>query len=350
MLHNSVHSAISFQNGTIRINLDELNCSKIELMKNKIVQTIEYSNGNGLNSVVLTLEELTSLREGFLDYIEVDKNLKDTSITGYKTRTRLFIQWLEENCIQNVSMQHWRDYYAYLKRSELTDTTVRNYFRDLNGFAIWLVQTGRLPSNPLTGIIPPSASKKSVQSKAIPREDINIMIEHAQNVRDRAIFIFFRDTACRGSEAAAMLWENVDLDAGKAYVIGKGSKPRTLRFKPVTKQVLVEYQETLKEEQKTGPVWWGKQGALTYSGIYQIFRRVARRASLQNKKFNPHAWRHAFGRDATQAGMPTIILQKVLGHESITTTEIYADPDEEAVHQAHYQYSPMNEIDLGRAS
>ena len=97
MLHNSVHSAISFQNGTIRINLDELNCSKIELMKNKIVQTIEYSNGNGLNSVVLTLEQLKLLREDFLDYTEVDKNLKDTSITGYTSRTRLFIQWLEEN-------------------------------------------------------------------------------------------------------------------------------------------------------------------------------------------------------------------------------------------------------------
>jgi site-specific recombinase XerD len=62
--------------------------------------------------------------------------------------------------------------------------------------------------------------------------------------------------------------------------------------------MLREYQDTLEEYQKTEPVWWGKQGALTYTGIYQIFHRTAKRAALQNKKFNPHAWRHAFGRDA----------------------------------------------------
>jgi site-specific recombinase XerD len=92
------------------------------------------------------------------------------------------------------------------------------------------------------------------------------------------------------------------------------------------------------------------QGALTYSGIYQVFHRTAERASLHNKKFNPHAWRHAFGRDATQAGMPPAILQKVLGHESITTTMIYTDPDEDIVHQAHHQYSPVNEVDLNGSS
>jgi len=204
----------------------------------------------------LRLDQLKSLREAFLDYVEINKDLEDSTITGYKSRTRLFIRWLEENSIQTVSMQSWRDYYAHLKRSELTDTTVRNYFRDLNGFAVWLAQNCYLPSNPLDGITPPPAIKKSVHEKAIPKKDINIMIEHAETIRDRAVFIFFRDTACRGSEAAVMRWEKVDFDQGKAYVIGKGGKLRTLRFKPSTAQVLGKYRDTLKEEQKTGPVWW----------------------------------------------------------------------------------------------
>jgi site-specific recombinase XerC len=125
-----------------------------------------------------------------------------------------------------------------LKRGQLSDTTVRNYFRDLSGFAAWLVQTGHLPYNPLDGITPPAATKVSIYTKAIPRADIDIMIDQAETIRDRAIFIFFRDTACRGSEVAAMRWENVDLDEGKAYVVGKGGKLRTLRFKHPTAQVL----------------------------------------------------------------------------------------------------------------
>lgn len=74
-----------------------------------------------------------------------------------------------------------------------------------------------------------------------------MMIDQAETIRNRAIFIFFRDTACRGSEAAAMRWEDVDLDEGKAYVVGKNGKLRTLRFKPPTAQVLREYRATLPE-------------------------------------------------------------------------------------------------------
>ncbi len=285
MYQNSTHNAIDFKNGVVRINLDILNCSKVELVKNKHLQIVQFQNDNEQNSVVLTVEQLQSLRDTFLDHVEIDTDKKDSTIAGYKSRTRLFIKWLKENNIRNVSMGHWREYYADIKRSELSKTTVRNYFRDLNGFAAWLVEKKHLPYNPLGDITPPSASKKSVHEKAIPKKDINIMIEHAKIIRDRAIFVFFRDAACRGSEAAVMRWESVDFDQGKAYVVGKGDKLRTLRFKPSTAQMLKEYRDTLKEEQKTGPVWWGKQGPLTYSGIYQVFRRTAERASLKNKKF-----------------------------------------------------------------
>ena len=249
MYKNLAHNVLSFQNGVIRIRLNGLNCTRIELIKNEIIHIIEYPNGNGGQSTVLTLEKLKSLRDDFIDHVEIDRDLKESSITGYKSRTRLFIKWLEENNIDKVSMDHWREYYSQLKRSKLTDTTVRNYFRDLNGFAGWLALKGHLPSNPLDGITPPAATKESIQSKAIPKKDIDIMIKHAITTRDRAIFIFFRDTACRGSEAAAMQWENVDFDQGKAYVIGKGGKLRTLRFKSPTAKTLREYQYTLKEYQ-----------------------------------------------------------------------------------------------------
>lgn len=70
-----------------------------------------------------------------------------------------------------------------------------------------------------------------------------------------------------------------------------------------------------------------------------------------NKKFNPHAWRHAFGRDATEADMPTAILQKVMGHEDIKTTQIYSDTEEDAVHRAHHQCTPVDdEIDSNKGS
>lgn len=166
------------------------------------------------------------------------------------------------------------------------------------------------------------------------------MLEQATSPRDRALFTVFRDTGCRGAEAAAMTWEDIDFEKQKIKLNGKGNKPRTVPFKPMTAEVLQTYQATLKPDQRTGPVWWGKLGPLTYSGLYQIFKRTAEQAMLQCKRFNPHSWRHAFGRDTTRNGMPTVILQKLMGHESIETILRYVEVEDSTLKEAYDKFAP----------
>ena len=74
----------------------------------------------------------------------------------------------------------------------------------------------------------------------------------------------------------------------------------------VTRQALKIYRETVPH-QKSDPVWWGRKGPLNYGGLYKIFKRLADKVDLGDENFNPHAWRHAFGRDTTRAGIPNPI-------------------------------------------
>jgi site-specific recombinase XerD len=95
----------------------------------------------------------------------------------------------------------------------------------------------------------------------------------------------------------------------------------------------------LKPTQQTGDVWHSKRnGPLTASGIYQVFSRIAKRAEISDKTFNPHAWRHAFGRDMTASGMPTKTLQQILGHEYIETTGQYSEVELETMEDAYHKF------------
>jgi integrase/recombinase XerD len=113
-------------------------------------------------------------------------------------------------------------------------------------------------------------------------------------------------------------------------------------LKAVTRRALKAYREIVPHK-KTDPVWWAKNGPLSYDGLYKIFKRLAEKVDLGDEAFNPHAWRHAFGRDTTKAGIPTAQLQDLLGHSSIEVTKIYAQFNDSELQEAHHRYSPADE-------
>jgi integrase/recombinase XerD len=221
----------------------------------------------------------------------------------------------------------------------LSDYTRKGHYHILNRFGDWLVKKGYLYTHPLADVNAPELPKER-EPKAIFREHIRAMLTAVDDVRDRAILLFFRDTSCRATEALSLTWGDVQLDEGKAKVRGKGEKERPLYFKPVTRQALKAYRETVSHK-KTDPVWWSKRGPMTYDGLYKVFKRLAEKVDIGDENFNPHAWRHAFGRDTTKAGIPTAQLQDLLGHTSIEVTKIYTQFNSAELQEAHDRYSPV---------
>lgn len=325
-------------NNRLVIRLNTVHVNEIELIlpdNHRITYCI-----NNSPPPALPVQKFRELAEAFIAEKRLNNRLS-TTINDYIKRLKQFCNWLSAEA---VTEQDWIDYYRTLQ-ARLKPVSIRNHYRNLSCFADWLAQHGHIANNPLAGITPPSATKNT-KPKAISVNDIKLMINAAVSLRDKAILLFFWDTGCRATEATTMRWQDIDLTNGTATVVGKGDKSRTMFFTPaITGVVMDAYRQTLPAATPNTQVFVGKRGPMTYSGLYRVFERTAIAAGVQDSKHHPHTWRHAFGRDTTIDGMPTGILQQIMGHSSIETTRIYLGFSDKELMNAHRTHSPVRGFD-----
>lgn len=280
----------------------------------------------------------------FVNYLDLNEDREETTLRGYRQRLGQFAAWLDTHLDLTLAQPGtWLAYYASLKHRQppYSPYTLKGHFHILSRFARWLVENRYLPGgHPLAGVQTPGLPK-GAEPKAIEKKHIDQMLAIARDPRDRALLLFFRDTGCRATEAVELTWGKIKLEEGKTEVLGKGDKARRLFFKALTRLALEKYREVLKQSGPDDPVWRGKRGPLGYDGLYKVFKRLAKEAGLDEGIFSPHAWRHAFGRDTTIAGIPTAQLQELMGHSSIEVTKIYACFNTVELQQAHARYSPV---------
>lgn len=289
----------------------------------------------------------------FVNYLDLNEDREETTLRGYRQRLGQFAAWLDarpgdpgkypEGCQALAQPGTWLAYYASLKHRQppYSPYTLKGHFHILSRFARWLVENKYLPGHPLAGVQAPGLPR-GAEPKAIEKKHIGQMLAIARDPRDHALLLFFRDTGCRAAEAVELTWGKLKLEEGKTEVLGKGDKAHRLFFKALTRLALEKYREVLKQSGPDDPVWWGKRGPLGYDGLYKVFKRLAKEAGLDEGIFSPHAWRHAFGRDTTIAGIPTAQLQDLMGHSSIEVTKIYACFNTVELQQAHARYSPVD--------
>lgn len=162
-------------------------------------------------------------------------------------------------------------------------------------------------------------------------------------LRDRAILEVFYASGMRVSELARLREENLDLEEGAARVLGKGSKERLVligqRARDALRAYLAEGRPKLLNQRGAGEIFLGRHGrALTTARLWDIVRRAARRAGIRTRVY-PHLLRHSFATHLLTRGADLRVIQELLGHADLTTTEIYTHVDQQRlrrVHQAHH--------------
>lgn len=294
----------------------------------------------------LTLAELTQESQQFQKYLKNVEDLKPNTLNGYRLKLGQFIAWLTGARADPTNPAVWLEYYASLGERKLDAHTRKNHFHILKRFGDWLVQQRRLYKHPLGDLKAPEIKDDNALPKAIFEENFQAMLDATETARDQALLLFFRDTGCRAAEALSLKWADLlDLKQDWIWVKGKGDKTRPLFLREIIREAIRIYRD-VTPHQKTDPVWIGDEGALTYSGLYKIFKRLADKVEISDQVFNPHSFRHAFGRDTTNAGMPTVQLQDVMGHSSPEVTKIYTRFNQSDLWKAHQLYSPLADADI----
>lgn len=286
----------------------------------------------------------TALTE-FLLSTEADGLSRNTTVWYQSLLTR-FVTAHAGRALADITAHDVRLYLQALRQHYSSADTICDHARALHRFWRWCSAEYEL-KNPMRNISYPKMPAQKAP-KAASLDDVLLMFHAAANGRDiernQAILAFALDTGARSQGIRELTVQALDMERRTAVVTEKGNKTRALPFTKVTAALLLRWLE-VRQDVPTLFYSTDTLEPLTASGLYQLFRRLARRAGVQGR-FNPHSFRHALTLAYIKAGGDAVTLARILGHESVDTlARYYAVFTSEEIAAAHEKYSPARRLE-----
>ena len=286
------------------------------------------------------------LDESFNGY-SVEKESYDLVVSDLKEKIKYFlaskkIDGVKMNTLYNynLKLQHFADrvvkpcsmitthdirYYLALISQEkvLKESTMATNFSVLKSFFAWLSNEEIIDKDPMRKLKTPSLNKRNLR-KALSGEELEKVRNACNTLREKALVEFLSSSGCRVSELQQLNILDLDLNERSVEVLGKGDKKRVVYFSPRAKLFIQEYIESRKD--KNPALFVSERAPYPRLGVRAIqleIKRLGEEAKL-NRKVHPHLLRHTFATLALNSGMDITVIQSILGHESVATTQIYA--------------------------
>lgn len=262
--------------------------------------------------------------------------LSINSLQIYNRNLQRFSRAVRKN-IADITANDIRIYLAHYAQTGVKDTTVATEMDILRGFFNWLENEEYIQKSPMRKIKPMKVAKR--MREALTKEELEVLRQGAQTLRQKALLEFLYSTACRLDEAANVKKNDIDWQALQLRVIGKGDKERTVYINATAKVHLRKYLMSRLDD--CPALFVAERKPYQRIGRRSIEREIDKimlQSGLQ-KNVYPHLIRHTAATHWLQAGMDLTIIQKILGHESPQTTMIYAKLSTTEVEHAYRKYS-----------
>ncbi|MCM3573271.1 tyrosine-type recombinase/integrase [Mesobacillus subterraneus] len=270
--------------------------------------------------------------EVFLSSRKIE-GLSQLTLDGYKIELGNFAKYIDKPVVQ-VSTSDIRKYLAH--NTKWMMSTVDRKLSVLKSFFGWLVREELLLRDPSAKIKAPKKPKRL--PKGLSKEELEIVRESCENLREKALMEVMYSTGCRLSEIRNMRIDDLNIQDMSINVIGKGDKERMvyLNFK-----ALHQLRKYLKARTDDCPYLFVTERRpirqTSKRNIERIIDRIEQRAKI-SKKLTPHTFRHTFATQAMENGAELTDVQHLLGHEDPATTLVYAHVTEERKRQAHKRH------------
>ena len=216
----------------------------------------------------------------------------------------------------------------------LAPSSRRQLWVSLRVFCQWMSATYEVP-DPMAGLKPPKARPEFPRSLEV--SELDLLLTLTRPARDLAIVMLAADTGCRLGELANLTWRDV---GSETITVSGKTGPRTVPVGQRAREALTG----LGDDQD---VWIGRGGRpLTRSGVEQVVRRSLARAGFRPPKAGPHLLRHTFAKLYVMGGGDAFTLQRILGHASVRSTQIYVNMNPRELIEAHRKYSAVGQLTL----
>jgi len=253
----------------------------------------------------------------------------------YKSTINAMVQTLNKN-IRRISTEDLRSYLLeYQEKNNSSRVTIDNIRRILSSFFSWLEDEDYIIKSPVRRIhkVRTASNIKETYSD----EDLERMRDNSESSRDLAMIDMLASTGMRVGEMVLLNRDDIDFSERECVVFGKGSKERVVYFDARTKLHLMEYLDGRTDD---NPALFVSLKApyerISISGIEHRLRELGKRLDIP--KVHPHKFRRTMATVAIEKGMPIEQLQRLLGHQRIDTTLMYAMVKQSSVKTAHRKY------------
>lgn len=293
---------------------------------------------------------MNTLLEEFLNYLSVERGLSKNTIAAYGADLAHFIRRLESlgiKDIDKVKRQDITNHLLYMKDKGISGNSISRALVAIKMFYKFLVQE-RLAKDDVPGILEspklirhlPAVLNISEVDKLIAAPDIREWM----GIRDKAALELLYASGMRVSEIVELTKEGLNLDVGFIKCKGKGDKERIVPIGRSAKEAVTRYLEKVRPKllkNRNDPhLFLSRLGKkISRQSFWKMIKRCARRARIK-KEITPHTLRHSFATHLLEKGADLRVVQEMLGHADISTTQLYTHIDKTRLKSIHKQFHP----------
>jgi integrase/recombinase XerD len=290
------------------------------------------------------------LLERFLDALWMERGLSDHTLAAYRRDLQGLARWLAPQGVNGLAAATRQDLLGYLHSRVAAGAQPRTTARllsSLRRFYRYLVREQLLADDPSARIDSPKLGRGL--PKALTEAEVESLlaapdIDDPLGLRDRAMLEVLYASGLRVSELVSLEMYRVSLQQGVVRVLGKGSKERLVPLGEEAiswlERFLVEARPVLVQGQATAALFPTRRGeAMTRQAFWYLIKRYARQAGIKSH-LSPHTLRHAFATHLLNHGADLRVVQMLLGHSSLSTTQIYTHVARERLKALHAQHHP----------
>ena len=284
----------------------------------------------------------------YLEYLKYERRLSDNTVESYGENLKMISSAINKNILEFTT----QDIKDFLYNLDASPKTKSHYLTVLNSFYKYMIFNERIKINPCVGIRTPKLERtlpKYLTSAEIDKL-LDIKLIKPTDYRNKAMLEVLYATGIRISELINLKLNQIDFDECIIRVLGKGKKDRIVPMGNTAINYLMlyinEYRRFILKTKNSDYVFLNKNGTkMSRQGFFKILKKITKESGIE-KEVSPHVLRHSFATYLLNNGADLRVIQELLGHENLVTTEIYSHLSNKKIEE-DYQHHPRAHKEKG---
>ena len=293
--------------------------------------------------------------ENYANYLRFEKNASENTIEAYVSDLQKLQNFAEQNLMNimpiTISYEHLQEFLYQVSKINYSERTQARWISSIKGFFSFLLEDELREDNPSALLETPKLGLYLPDTLSL--EEIEKLISATEEKtdlakRNRCMIEVLYGCGLRVSELTELQISHINFKENYLKIQGKGDKVRFVPLADYTADFIKNYINNIRSKQKINPkhsdiLFLNSRGAqISRQMVFLIIKEIVRKVGIQ-KNISPHTFRHSFATHLLQNGADLRFIQEMLGHSSITTTEIYTHLNTEELHETILKYHPRNQ-------